>query len=637
MPPQHKSADLCWGQRYIWLRHHQLPGEHRHEAHILCRFDLPDGVTVTAIRLMLNYLVRRHEALRTTYHLDQADPRQQVHPPAGLPLVIATSERDGAESPSEAVERLHLAEFDLASEWPIRACVVTTGGQPRQLVLVLNHMAFDAWTVEMLEREVRVMGAAIVGGRPAVLDPVRHQPLDLARHESSPAAIAVKDRAMARWRAEIEQLPADTFRSRRRPTDAPSAFSATLTSPALLAAARRIAARHQVWPSLVHLTGYVMLMAAYTGSPQVSFLSFNGNRDRADYADVMTCEFSPLLVSIDCRDDPTFAEVLRRVEQRFQLSSGDDQAPYDELVELVSAQSFHRGEAIRIGSELNFLSHASHASGTRRTRFTWNAPPTAWAASGAESYFRIYELRDAVVLGLNALSTVLDAEAVERFLRGYEAVLLACAEPAAEPRLSEVAALAGFDGSSTGNRAGQPAPGPDLGAVETVLLRHPAVTGVRLAVEGSGRLVADVSADRPVSAAGLRTHLLSQLYDHAGLRCPDWFEICWPGDGGTSGGDGGTSGGDGGTSGGDAGDGRTGEPVAAGSPGEQALASAVRQVNGLDELDLSASYTVAGGRVLRIPQVLQELRRHGWDGVSLQQLASARPLLALAPALTRTS
>jgi hypothetical protein len=622
MSPE-KSADLCWGQRYIWLRHHQLPPEHRNEAHILCRFDLPEGASIAGMRLMLNYLVRRHEALRTTYHLGQADPRQQVHPPAGLPLVTVTSERDGTESPSEAVERLSRTAFELATEWPVRACVVTTGGLPRQLVLVLNHIAFDAWTVEMFERELRVVGAAIAEGRPAVLDPVRHQPLDLARHESSSAAIAVKDRAMARWQAEIAQLPADTFRARRRPTDAPTAIGATLTSPALLAATRRIAGQHQVWPSLVHVAGYAMLLAAYTGSQQPTFLSFNGNRDQADYADVMTCTFSPLLVSLDCQGDPTFAEVLQRVEQRLQLGRGEEQAPYDELVELISAESFSRGEAVRIGSELNFLSHASHSSGARRTRFTQNAAPTAWAASGSDSYFRIYELRDAVVLGLNAVSTVFDADTVERFLRGYEQVLLAYAESAGELRLSEVAALVGFAGPLPGGplTAG-PVPGPDLAAAETVLLSHPAVTAAALSVQTGGRLIADVTTDQPLCAARLRTHLLAHLYDHAGLRCPDWFRISWRNAEGAPGSA--------------AGDGRTGEPMTAGSAGEQALASAIRQVNGLDELDLADSYTVAGGRVLRLPRVLQELHDSGWAGLSLQQLAGARPLHALAAGLTRT-
>ena len=61
MPVPVKTADLCWGQRYIWLRHHQLPPEARHEAHIVCNFDMPPGVRVAGIRSMLNYLVRRHE------------------------------------------------------------------------------------------------------------------------------------------------------------------------------------------------------------------------------------------------------------------------------------------------------------------------------------------------------------------------------------------------------------------------------------------------------------------------------------------------------------------------------------------------------------------------------------------------
>jgi hypothetical protein len=82
-----------------------------------------------------------------------------------------------------------------------------------------------------------------------------------------------------------------------------------------------------------------------------------------------------------------------------------------------------------------------------------------------------------------------------------------------------------------------------------------------------------------------------------------------------------------------AGDGRAGRPVLAESAAERALAAAVGQVNGLNELDLSGSYTVAGGRVLRIPGVLAELREHGWTGVSLNQLAGAQPLRALAGAL----
>ena len=614
MLPAQKSANLCWGQRYIWLRHHQLPAEHRNEAHIICRFDLPDGASVAGLRAVLNYLVRRHEALRTTYHLSETSPTQRVHPPGPLPLTVVTTERDGAASPAEVIEQLSVTDFELATEWPVRACVVVADGRPRQLVLVLNHMAFDAWAVEMFERELQVLGAGVAKGRPAVLEPVRHQPVDLARHEASAPALAAKDAALARWRVRIEELPADIFSGRRQPGGS-AACSATLTSPALLGATRQIAQQHRVWPYLVHLAAYSMVLAAYTGGP-ATYMSFNGNRDCAEYANVRTCKFSPLLMHVDCSDNPPFAEVLRRAGQRFELGKNDSDVPYDELVELVSAESFRRGQALRVGSELNFLSHASRSSGARRTRFTWNAAPAGWAAYGSDTYFRIYELRDAVVLGLSAASTVLDAGGVERFLRGYEATLLTYAESATELRLDEVAELAGFDWAPARDGSFGPAATTDLGAVEAVLLSHPAVARVRLSMEPSGRLVAEVGCAHPVSAAQLRTHLLERLYDHAGLRCPDWFQLCGPAAAGASG------------------DGLTGGQLAAASAAEQALAAAVRQVNELDELDLSSSYTVAGGRVLRIPRVLADLRERGWAGVSLNQLAGAQPLRAVARCLT---
>jgi hypothetical protein len=57
-------------------------------------------------------------------------------------------------------------------------------------------------------------------------------------------------------------------------------------------------------------------------------------------------------------------------------------------------------------------------------------------------------------------------------------------------------------------------------------------------------------------------------------------------------------------------------------------------VNGFDAINLSDSYTISGGRVLRIPQVLAELRRDGCEGISVYQLASALPLRALAARLS---
>jgi hypothetical protein len=538
-----KTADLCWGQRYIWLRHHQLPAEARHETHIVSTFPLPDGAPLVGVRTMLNYLIRRHEALRTTYQLDATGtPQQRVHPPRGLPLVTVSTERDGTESPAEVIERLTSAPFDLATEWPIRACVVLTDGRPTKLVLVLNHMAFDAWTVDRFEQELQALGAGIGSGRPAALPPVRHQPVDLALHEASAAARADSEPALAYWRAEIRELPSDPFAGRRRigtAGDAQSsgtagAYSATLTSPDLLQASRRIAASRQVWPSTVHLTAYAMLMAAYTGAGNTSALAFTGNRNARSHAEVMTCMFSPLLMRLDCAAGSCFDELLAATAERFELGQRNSHVPYDELLELVAGESDRRGEPVRLGAEFNFLSQATQSSRARRTRLVWNATPEAWACYGADSYLRAYELRDAAVISLNASAAVLDGPAVEAFLRGYERLLLLPPDELAVLRVGDVAELAGFP-------AAQPAD-PD---------RQP--------------------------------------------------EPCRP------------------------------------SPGGAAeLAAVVAEVNGLGSVDPTRNYSVAGGRVLRIPAVLDQLRLRGWTGLAVYDLAGPAPLNALADQLVQS-
>ncbi|WP_033438923.1 condensation domain-containing protein [Saccharothrix sp. NRRL B-16314] len=440
-----KSANLCWGQRYIWLRHHQVPPHARHESHIVLRFDMPAGVTTVMVRSTLNYLVRRHEALRTTYHLDaDGTPRQRVHPPAAVPLVQTTVERDGTPTPADVVERLSSSAFDLAGEWPLRACLITRDGAPRQVVLVLNHLAFDAWTIDRFEREFEALGAGLAARRPAALEPVLRQPADLAAHEASVEALAAKDIALGYWRDEVAGLVPDVFATRRGTPADPVARGATLTSPTMLEASRRVADRHRVWPSLVHVAVYSAVMAAYTGSREVSHLSFTGNRDATPCTDVMTCLFSPLLMRVDCHDNPPFSVLLKRAAERFRQGQDHAYVPYDELLELVSREGSRRGEVLRTGSELNFLNHGDHATRARRTKFTWNPTPAAWAEYGADTYFRVIELQDAVVVGLNAASTVMDADAVERFLRGYEAVLLALDDPAADLTVDNVTDLCGF-------------------------------------------------------------------------------------------------------------------------------------------------------------------------------------------------
>lgn len=616
--PASKSANLCWGQRYHWLRYQQVPPEARHEAHIVDTFPLPPGVSPAQIRSLLNCLVRRHEVMRTVYdHTAQPWPRQRVQPPGPLAVHTATTEADGTPAPAEAVHELTVAAFDPARDWPVRACVVTTGGAAKRLVLVFNHLAFDDQSLALLRREFQTLLEANLAGRPAVLAPVAWQPADLARYESSGAA--VPDAAIEHWRGQLERLPADVFARRRGRAGGPDACcSASFTSPSLLAAGQEIAARLHVWPSAVHLAAYAVTMAAYTGEPLITHRMYTSQREASGHAPVLTCMSFPTPVLVDLAGDPPFSEVVRRAAAQVDQSMAHAHVPYDELAELVSREGVRRGQPLRGGSDINFLSNAPRSCGTRRERFAWNAEPTQWAQSGADTYLRVYEWSDAVTLMLQATAEVMDPDSVERFLRGYCSLLDAHRDPALDLPASQAGAAMGFTPLAAHEWVRVGPDTVDLAATEAALAAHPAVVSARVSQDGRD-LVAHVITDRPVSAADLRTHLLASVGAHPAARCPDWFVL----------------------SAAEAGapevrnDGRDSPVRPPATAAEQALATVVAETNALGRVDLSASYVTAGGRALRMPGVLEALREQGWDGLSTAHLAGVRPLWALAEMLVR--
>lgn len=616
--PRVRDAELCWGQRYHWLRYQAAAPADRHDAHIVVGCPVPDGVSTAALRTVLDYLVRRHEGLRTVVDPHARPwPRQIVQPPRPLPLHLASTEAGDGPGPAEVIAELTGRPFDMAADWPIRVCAVTTGGAPRRLVVVLHHLAFDDWGLALFQREFAELLEALTTRRRARLAPVARQPADLAAAEAA-LPPAEREATLGHWRRVIAALPSDPFVHRRgRPApDGPTAHAATLTSPGLLAAVREIAGRLRVWPSAVHLAAYAVATAVYTGETTVAHRWLASHREGARM-DVLTCMFSPALVRVDLAGDPTFAEVAARVAEQLEAAQRHAYAPWDEVAELLAREGFRRGRPLRVTAEANFLSSPAQRCGSRRDRLVRGAEPAAWARSGTDTYFRVRELADGVTLGLDARAEVMDAAAVEAFLHGCVRLLTAHADPAADLRLTEAAGLFGFTAAPP-DRTVRPGADPvRLDATRAALCAHPAVADAEVRAEG-GRLVASVTAHTPVTEAELACLVLDRAETAPGVARPDAITVTPP-----AGAPAGTPGPSGAAPEGSA------RPDAA-AAARSALLRAVAAANDLPTVDAAASYAAAGGRLLRGARVIGELRALGWSGLTPAALSGVRPLAAVA-------
>jgi hypothetical protein len=486
-----------------------------------------------------------------------------------------------------------------------------------------------------MAREFHTVHDAILSGRQVTLPPVRRHPVDLARYEASVEARRVHRRALAYQADILTHVPADVFGRRRRPgSDEAPAHSASLSSPAGLTALRALASRHKVWPAMIGAAAFTVLMAAMTGNSSIFFNTYARNREDGQHADLFTCMFQPVIANVDCAGDPTFGDLVARSAHGLGQALINSYCQYDEAMELVSRRSWERGIGIRVGGAFNYLQQGSQVRGGSRTLFNWNPAPITWSLLDSDVLLRIYEWQDCLLVTLSARSSVMSREDVERFLRGFERVLTQAADTGSLSRISEIAAVAGFRWPARADPAllidNTPvSPRQVAECIDELATVRLARVFRREAPAGPDQLIAYVvTADPRLTAADLRTHVLGRMYDRDHIRCPDRFVVCarvpprpedprsWDACAVL-----------------DEGSGRDARPLAPADESQCQLVKAVCEVNGLTGISLRDSYVMAGGRVMAIPRVMEELRSVGWQGLTVHDLASARPLERLAAML----
>ncbi|MFP2903248.1 condensation domain-containing protein, partial [Corallococcus sp. 4LFB] len=141
---------LSFAQQRLWLLDQLQPGGASYNIPLAVR--LTGKVDVGALRRTFDELVRRHEALRTTFQVHEGQPFQRIAPIQeaawsftaldGLPEArqeAELSKQVGAEA---------LRPFNL-SEGPLfRATLVRLSETEHVLVLVMHHIVSDGWSMD---------------------------------------------------------------------------------------------------------------------------------------------------------------------------------------------------------------------------------------------------------------------------------------------------------------------------------------------------------------------------------------------------------------------------------------------------------------------------------------------------------
>jgi hypothetical protein len=288
-------------------------------------WELPPGTDLERIVDALAALIARHETLRTRFPAgpDDPEPRQEVHAEGELEVQVWPAPDDDS-GPAQFAQRLALRlreiAFDPATNWPIRAAVVTVNGAPTHLALAASHAALDAGALVLLRRD----WDALLAAEP-LPEPAKVQPADLALLERSDEGLRRSVASLDYWAGQLRTMPQAMLAvPATHAPQSPEGYTPRLRirSDAAAEALTVLAERTRITRSTLLLTALCALTAHHTGQRNAVVASLSANRYLPELADYLGTLAQDALVTVpvDIDGGETFEGLARRVRKRSQLA-----------------------------------------------------------------------------------------------------------------------------------------------------------------------------------------------------------------------------------------------------------------------------------------------------------------------------
>lgn len=335
---------LSFAQRRLWFLDQLEPDQPFYN--IPSAFRLQGKLDLVAFEKTLNYLVARHESLRTVFQSEAGEPFQVILPRLELEMnQIDLTQFDPAFREAQAlklIEQDARQPFNL-SEGPLfRVSLIQLEGEDSIVLFTLHHIISDGWSIGVLVREVAAVYDAFSRGTEPILFLLPVQYADFAAWQRNWFRGEVLENQLNYWRNQLAGAPARL----EMPTDFPrppiQSFNGATTSieiaPEILSALETFSRRHNATLFMTLLAAFQTLLYRYSGQSDLCVGTPIANRNRAETEGLIGFFVNTLVLRTRLAGNPAFTELLAQVRETALGAYAHQDVPFEMLVETLQPE-----------------------------------------------------------------------------------------------------------------------------------------------------------------------------------------------------------------------------------------------------------------------------------------------------------
>jgi amino acid adenylation domain-containing protein len=323
---------LSFSQQRLWFLDNLDPGKATYN--IPLSLHLKGELNVDALAVALSEVVRRHEALRTTFGDADGRPFQVIHDPAPVDLpVIDLREAEARPWMAEEGRR----PFSLDKGPLLRTTLLRLAPDEHVLVVTMHHIVSDGWSLPIFVRETAALYAEHAGGRPAALPALPIQYADFAHWQRKWLQGETLETELAHWRERLSGLPPLIELPTDRPRPAVRTFAGANRravlggemSERMRATGRRLGAT----PFMVLLAGFASLLHRWSGQGSFSVGVPVAGRNRMEIEPLIGFFVNTLVLRCDVDRGAAAGTLVERLREIVLDADAHQDVPFEKLVE----------------------------------------------------------------------------------------------------------------------------------------------------------------------------------------------------------------------------------------------------------------------------------------------------------------
>jgi amino acid adenylation domain-containing protein len=428
--PRGAPLPLSFAQERMWFLYQLAPAAAAYNIPASIRLQGP--LNKIALRWAIREVVKRHEALRTTFVKVDGQPRQVIHDflePLWNEDDLRLLSHDARETRAlESAMTEARRPFDLANGPLIRVLLIAMGEEDHLLMVTTHHIISDQWSYGIIARELVAGYNAGCLGKPALLSPeLPVQYVDFAQWQREWLAGPVQMEQLAYWKSKLADLPAMSLPGDRPrpPVHSFKGDHVSIDLPwTLITRLKQLSVREGATLYMVFLAGFFSLLYRLTQQRDLVIGTPIANRHWLAIEDIVGTFVNTLVLRAEVSEEMTFRELLGKIRELSLEAYAHQDIPFEKLVEELRPDRSHGGPPL-VQVLFNFAN--TPFARTEFLHLSWTPYEVSRGAAQLDLGLSIDPLASRKAY-LEFNSDLFDRSTVERWLLHYQQVMEAIAQ-----------------------------------------------------------------------------------------------------------------------------------------------------------------------------------------------------------------